>query len=262
MIYLHSNMTILKKKYHLIFAAILFVNAVSAQEILPNITVKNISGKIIVSWQNLYNQPTATINIQRSYDSLKNFTTIGSVLNPLNKENGYADENPPYNKMYYRLFIAFEGGSYIITKPVRPTKEAITGPDTDSTHLTRYPWQVNPLADSSINIPPIANPGNIKVPANIKPVITYPSKLVYTSRENSIVLHLPGAPFKKYSIKFFDEDNKMIFELNKLKEEYLILEKVNFIRSGWYHFELYDGNELVEKNRLFVPKDTKQNNRY
>ncbi|MBS1497513.1 MAG: hypothetical protein JSS85_11630, partial [Bacteroidetes bacterium] len=73
-------MTILKKKYHLIFAAILFVNAVSAQEILPNITVKNISGKIIVSWQSLYNQPTATINIQRSYDSLKNFTTIGSVL--------------------------------------------------------------------------------------------------------------------------------------------------------------------------------------
>jgi hypothetical protein len=245
-------MAIFSKKYTFFFILILLAGATKAQEILPGITVKNVSGKIIVSWQNQYNLPAANINIQRSYDS----TTIGSVLNPQNRENGYADENPPYNKMYYRLFIAFEGGSYIITKSARPVKENSNAEATDSTQITRYPWQVDPLADSSINIPPTSG-----TPVNTKPVITYPSKRVYTSRDNSVVLHLPGAAQKKYIIKFFDENDNMIFQLTKLKEEYLIVEKVNFVRSGWYHFELYDGTELVEKNRFFVPKDGNANNR-
>ncbi|MEO5944455.1 MAG: hypothetical protein ABIP30_10480 [Ferruginibacter sp.] len=250
-------MAIFSKKYTFFFISMLLACATKAQEILPGITVKNVSGKIIVSWQNQYNIPAANINIQRSYDSLKNFTTIGTVLNPQNKENGYADENPPYNKMYYRLFIAFEGGSYIITKPARPVKENLSAVETDSTKITRYPWQVDPLADSSINVPPT----NPNIPVIVKPVITYPSRRVYTSRDNSVVLHLPGASQKKYLIKFFDENDNMIFELTKLKEEYLIVEKVNFGRSGWYHFELYDGAELVEKNRFFVPKDVKVNNK-
>jgi hypothetical protein len=44
-------------------------------------------------------------------------------LNPLNKENGYPDLNPPYNKMYYRVSISFEGGAYIIGPSTRPVKE-------------------------------------------------------------------------------------------------------------------------------------------
>lgn len=216
-----------------------------AQQILPNITVKNIGGKIIVSWKNDYNLPAATINIQRSYDSLNNYTTIGNVLTPQNKENGYADANPPYNKMYYRLFIAFEGGSYIITKPVKPVKETITG--TDSTQIQRYPWQVNLFGDSSIQVPPTA-------------AITYPSKRIFTAKDNAVVIHLPDAAVKKYSIKFFDELENMVFELTRLKDEYLIIEKVNFGHSGWFHFELYESGTLVEKNKLFIPKDGKSSN--
>ena len=249
------------KRYFLVFLITLSAIAnINAQSILPAITVKNISGKIIVSWQNEYTVPVATINIQRSYDSLKNYTTIGSVLNPQNKENGYSDANPPYNKMYYRVFIAFEGGSYIISQPVRPVKDApipvivktADGKDSVVEKVERFPWQMNPLLDSSIQLPP-------KVVDN-KPVITYPSRRVFTSRENSVVLHLVDAATKKYSIKFFDENEQMIFELDKLPEEYLILEKVNFVRSGWYHFELYLNGELLEKNRFFVPKDAKKNN--
>ncbi len=86
-----------------------FAGGLSAQEILPAITVKNFSGKIIISWRNQYPLEIKNLNIQRSFDSLKNFSTIGSVLTPQNAENGFVDEAPPYNKMYYRLFISFEG---------------------------------------------------------------------------------------------------------------------------------------------------------
>lgn len=214
-----------------------------AQEILPGISVRNLSGKIIVSWRNEYNLPVANINIQRSYDSLKNYTTIGSVLNPQNKENGYADATPPYNKMYYRVFIAFEGGSYIITTPVRPVR------DTSSANIatTRFPWQIDPNADPNLQVP-------------VNPAINFPSKWVYTARDNNVVLYLPGALTKKYTAIFFDELENKIFELTNLKEEYLIVEKVNFIRSGWYRFELFESGQLVEKNKFFIPKDGKITN--
>jgi hypothetical protein len=214
-----------------------------AQDILPGITVKNLSGKIIVSWKNEYKQPVTTINIQRSYDSLKNYTTIGSVLNPQNQENGYADATPPYNKMYYRVFIAFEGGSYIISTPVRPVK------DTSAANMavTRFPWEKDPRSDSTATVP--VNSAN-----------NFPSKWIYTAKDNNVVLYLPGAVSKKYTATFFDELENKLFELTNLKEEYLIIEKVNFIRSGWYRFELFESGQLVEKNKFFIPKDGKITN--
>ena len=51
-----------------------------AQDTLPKISVTQLGNKVLVSWVNPFESVT-TINIQRSYDSLKGFTTIGSVLN-------------------------------------------------------------------------------------------------------------------------------------------------------------------------------------
>ena len=206
-----------------------------AQEILPGITVRNLSGKIIVSWRNEYKLPVTTINIQRSYDSLKNYTTIGSVLNPQNKENGYADATPPYNKMYYRVFIAFEGGSYLLTTPARPVK------DTSGANgaTVRFPWQLDPNEDPKIQHP--------NAPAN-----NFPSKWVFTAKDNNVVVYLPDAGTKKYTAVFFDELENKLFELTNLKDEYLIIEKVNFIRSGWYRFELFESGVLIEKNKFFI----------
>ena len=91
-----------------------------AQDTLPKISVKNISNKIIVSWKNTYGANISNINIQRSYDSIKNFTTIGSVLEPMNRENGFVDNKEPTAYVFYRVFVAFEGGRYIFSKSYRP----------------------------------------------------------------------------------------------------------------------------------------------
>ena len=259
---------------------------VSAQEVLPNITVKNFSGKIIVSWQNAYNIPITNISIQRSFDSLKNFNTIGTVLNPQNIENGFADDKPPYTKMYYRVFISFEGGSYLFSSTVRPVKvpefkkeipvtttDVISFNPADSTEtslkdttvnlpennpiLPRFPWQVSPLKDSITKLPPKKDSIIVK---NDPELITYPSQRIYTGRENNLVIYLRDASIKKYSVRFFDENDNFLFELNKLKEEYLIVERVNFVHAGWFHFELFDSGKLVEKNKFFIGKDGKSTN--
>ena len=272
-----------KYKFLILLFSILTAYNVSAQQVLPGITVKDFSGKIVVSWRNEYKVPVTTINIQRSFDSTKNFTTIGSVLNPQNLENGYADDKPPYTKMYYRLFISFEGGSYLFSSTARPVKII---PEKDTTNgkvaeSIRFPWQAlpNPVTDSIIQQPneptlpgvkvqvdPFLDP-NLRVPPkkdsiilkNIPEIITYPSLRIFSTKDNNVVIHLPDAAIKKYTVKFYNENDVFLFELTKLKEEYLIVEKVNFIHAGWFHFEIFENGKSVEKNKFFIGKDNKTN---
>ncbi|MEJ7671227.1 MAG: hypothetical protein WKF59_00505 [Chitinophagaceae bacterium] len=49
----------------------------------------------------------------------------------------------------------------------------------------------------------------------------------------------------------------LIFELNKISEPYLTLEKANFLHAGIFDFELYENAVLVEKHKIYVPKDGK-----
>ena len=201
-----------------------------AQDPLPQISVKNINGKVIISWLNDFAMPPKTISIQRSPDSLRNYVTIGSVLNPENRENGYADAKPLYTNMFYRVFVSFSGGSYLFSGSARPIK-MVPG----FTELT--------TADSIALF-------------HIKPV-TYSSNRVHTGKDNNIVLHLQDAETKKYSVKFYDEDNSLLFVLNKLHETDLIVDKANFGHAGWFYFEVYESGRLLEKNKVYVANDEK-----
>ncbi len=238
----------------LLLLLLIFSNtAAFSQDTLPDFKVVNTGKSVIVSWKNKYKMPIATLNIQRSFDSLKNYTTIGSVLNASGSENGFTDNDPPYNKMYYRLFIGFEGGSYIITSPKRPVKvvpESVSSEDSATLTLKRFQWQADPMIDSLA-----VKPGNVIIPG--KKEVTYPSKRIFTNNSQMVVIHLPDAIIKNYRALFFDDKGKKIIELTKLKEEFLILEKVYFMRSGWFNFELYENGELIEKNKIQILKDKK-----
>lgn len=243
--------------------------AVFGQATLPDISVKDYNGKIVVSWKNDYARPIANISIQRSFDSLRNFTSIGSVLNPQNLENGFADDHAPFNRMFYRLFISFDGGNYEFSKIKRPERVFTTKDDQDeNSYGIRYFWQLDAetaiTLDSNKQITPIITPESIPdavlIPTKPAPeLITYPSKRIYSVRESSVVLYLPDASQRKYHVKFFDENDQQVLELHKLNDDYLILEKYNFMHSGWYRFELYDADKLIEKNKFYLGKDTKAN---
>jgi hypothetical protein len=232
------------KQFSLFFFFVFFTTCIFAQQkALPVISVKNINNKIIISWVNDYTKPITTLNIQRSFDSLRNYKTAGSVLSPQSRENGYADVTAPYNKMYYRVFVAFEGGSYVYSKIMRPIKD--TSKFTVNTD-EQFPW-LNAVSDTGLIAPPIKT----TTPA-------YPSSNIFTAKDNNVVIHLYDATTKKYSVKFFDETDKLLFELKKVKEDYLIIEKVNFVRTGWYHFEIYEDGELMEKNKFQITKEAKK----
>jgi hypothetical protein len=82
-----------------------------------------------------------------------------------------------------------------------------------------------------------------------------PSKFVFTEKDGNIRISLPEARTKKYSLKFLEEDLTETFEIKHITETFLILDKTNFMHSGWFNFELYEDGKLKEKHKLFVPKD-------
>jgi hypothetical protein len=227
-----------KLVFTLIFFCIL-QNKSFSQDTLPNISVTQISRKVIISWTNPFTTVT-NINIQRSYDSLKNFTTIGSVLNVKAKTNGFVDSKEFIPPQYYRVFISFEGGTYLFTPSHKPGVES-TKTVTNLEGLTEGK-EFSELKKIMAVPPPVRN-------------WFVPSKLVYTGKENNVIISLPDAEKKKYSIKFFEEDGTPLFEIKKISEPYLTLDKVNFIHAGLFKFEVYEKGILIEKHEFYIPKD-------
>jgi len=289
-------------KYLLLSTLFFCTTFVHAQNVLPEISVTSLNKKVIVSWLNEYKKPIQNIFIQRSYDSLKNFSTIGTVLNPLNLENGYPDLTPPYDRMFYRVTITFENGEYEIGKSARPIIEPIKLKDIDVTampikvikkeivketikeEITKeeiikeeikvernlepaesYDTTDMVLLKPNEKINPIKKTDSIKGVINLEKSIktdfkksietAYPSLHIYSNKQNVVVINLPNTAIKKYSLKFFDENERKIFEIKQITDDYLFIEKVNFTHPGWFNFELYENGVLIERNKVFLDKD-------
>lgn len=205
-----------------------------AQDTLPKITVTQLGKKVLVSWNNPYYNAT-NIMVQRSGDSLKNFKTIGSVLNVGPGVNGFTDtkEFIPSDQ-YYRVFISFTGGTYVFTKSHQP------------------------VLDTTKAIPPVEEPKVAKVEPPVREKnIFVPSKHVYTGKDNNVIISLPDAARSKYTIKIYDENGTFLFELKKISESYLTLDKSNFRQAGLYIFELYNNKIIIERHKFYIPKDGK-----
>jgi hypothetical protein len=256
----------INRRHIIFFLSILFGSSLMAQDTLPRITVQNINNNIIVSWKNNYGANISTINIQRSYDSIKNFITIGSVLEPMNRENGFVDNKAYRPNMFYRVFIAFEGGRYIFSKSYRPVKDSLlaTGNEVDKNKPEEGPYVMAiPDAPGTVNrgksgakLSPVPPPLPLPPPPPPRFVFV-PSKFIYTAKDNNLIVDLGEITGKRYSIKFYDESDNVIFEIKKLSEPYLIIEKVNFKHAGWFYFKLFDNGILKEKNQFYIPKEGK-----
>ena len=82
-----------------------------------------------------------------------------------------------------------------------------------------------------------------------------PSIYVFTEKDGNINISLPDVANKHYSIKFFDDKNEPLFEITRVKESPLLLDKSNFLHAGWFKFELYEEGKLKEKHKFMIPKE-------
>ena len=225
------------KRFHLLIIILLGCTVGFTQDTLPRFTVTNAGAtRNIVGWVNTYGL-VKQISIQRSFDSLVNFKTILSVADPNSRQNGFADTKAPNDHMFYRLFIVLGQGQFLFTVSKRP--------EVDSFRLTKNGW-IDRSKDSL----------NYGIKQGIPRRSDFvPSFYVYTNKDGYLFINLPDAEKKKYHIKFYEEDETLLFELKNIKEPALTLDKTNFLHAGWFKFELYNDEKLVEKNRFYLAKD-------
>jgi hypothetical protein len=86
-------------------------------------------------------------------------------------------------------------------------------------------------------------------------VVYSASKYIYTEKYGNVKIDLPDADKKKYSIQFFKENRSPLFEIKEVLAPSLVLDKTNFVHSGWFWFELYEEGKLKERHKFFIPRD-------
>lgn len=253
-----------------------------SQDTLPGFTIIERGNNVIISWTNPY-QNLVQLNVQRSYDSVKFYSTIFSAPSPAIPQNGYTDTKKPTNRVYYRIFYVLQGGQYFFSRAKRAngeTSDYTASRDIDNLNMLNVvpgdkrmvtikirntvfkQLSINAFRnfrdsilhltkdtlyavnDSLVGLNPYTGQDNFKA-----------SSYIYVNKDGYINISLPLAPEKKYNIKFFEENGTSLFEINNVKETPLIIDKSNFVHAGWFLFELYEDNKLKEKNKLYLPKD-------
>ena len=269
---------------------LLYFLQLSAQDSLPDFSVVNKgSNRIVVSWNNKY-LLTRQITIQRSADSLINFKSIVTVPDPMNRQNGYLDTKAPGDKMFYRLYILVDGSYFVYSKAKRPAadsqvvksnpvmvavpekKIALPAPDSivikvinkivsqnipDSIFTTEEIVLLNKYKNNKLDRLPdsISRKIDAGIKLKDKPELILPMYRIVANKDGLVQITLNDFQQKKYSIRFFEDDDIFLFEIKTIKEASLLLDKSNFYHAGWFKSELYENGKLAEKNRFFIPKD-------
>ena len=248
---------------YLVLSFILSITAttfvIAQNDTLPKFTLKKKEGKVSVSWINRY--PNAhQVTIQRSKDSLKNFITIFSLPDPSLHKYNYTDEKAPNDSMFYRIFILIEGTNYFFSgskKPVKDTTKEVTVLKT--INIKGFEIKNQEEKKKQEDDKSVVDKKTDAQPKEEKPVVKKyvwaPSVYVFTADDGNISIVCPDYKTKKYTIRFFEENDTSLFELHEVKESPLLMDKVNFLHSGWFKFELYENGQLIEKNKFLITRD-------
>lgn len=257
-----------------------------AQDTLPAFTVKNRNGKVILSWINNYSI-VKQMSIQRSADSLKGFKTILTLPDPSSITNGFLDNNAPNTESFYKLYILLDSGKYVFSKSQKPQKDEppvivktekkiveaavakSTGKKDTATTKVIKPEPAAAVIESIAEAPSKSYEiERTKVSSKkksdglksdtvnmVRPETFTPSGFIFTNADGNITVVLPIGKKEQFKIRFYDDKGENIFQVNNIKEHIVTIDKSNFMRAGWYSFELYEDNVLKEKNKVLVPKD-------
>ena len=76
--------------------------------------------------------------------------------------------------------------------------------------------------------------------------------IVRCAKNGDIVITVPADALGRYRIRFYNEENILLFEIRQIRDPLLIVEKYNFRRAGVFQYEVYRDSELVEKNSFRI----------
>jgi hypothetical protein len=237
--------TFYKSLVILLVSAALIPSLGFSQPVLPDMVAITQKGVNILSWVSQYDG-VKSIAVQRSNDSVYNYTTIGYVKNLKKGPQGFIDGHPVPGVNWYRLYIVFSSD---LTWYSNRAKLFV-----DSAQLMLQ-QRVLPPNDSlqkmlnNITLNAGSDPSEINAYTYIR------SQYVFTNPFTGHVnVELPDSTDNRaiYSLKFFDQKNKQVVEVPKITQHSIIIDKRNFQRKGLYKFELSKNKEQLETGYITI----------
>jgi len=267
----------MKNVFFFLLSIFVFGNILHAQQGRLNVAVSKLTDtKVKIEWTNPYGDSIVQLNVQKSWDSVRNFRTVFVPLSPELPQNGYVDETNGYNMQYYRVFYVLGNGTFFFTKAKKvasgsdftneipedqkvDTNLIVTVHDDDTVIAQLNYKQYKRFKDSIINFTKDTlyslTDADVLLRYYSNNVGWIPSTRVFTNTDGYVQIFLADALQKNYRIRFFDEHHKPLFNIQHVDQVQLILDKTNFMRSGWFYFELFEDNKVKERNKFYIPKD-------
>lgn len=247
----------------------MFTARLSAQPLLPDIVGVTEKGINVLSWTCQYDG-LKSIAVQRSQDSVLNFTTIGYIKDLKKGPQAFIDGHPFPGDNWYRLYIIFNSDLTwysnrfnLVVDSLDIAQKGVIPPN-DSLQGLASSVKVEPgAADPGPAVPRtredslknLVNRLKISIPsAEEFSAYTYiRSKYVYTNPFTGHVnMELPKSPSGSYRIQFFDKEQKKVLEMKGIRRSPLVIDKRNFQKKGVYKFELSRDSTLVEKGMITI----------
>lgn len=99
-------------------------------------------------------------------------------------------------------------------------------------------------------------PDSLVVKAYNPPFGQRVSQFVFIDKDGYLAIKLLDADKVRYDVLLFEEDEKtIVLSLKHIKEPYLVVDKSNFYKGGWYKYTLLENGRIKEKNKIYLPKD-------
>ncbi len=237
------------------------------QETLPDFTLETVPAKgYRISWQNPFGKNLKQLSVQRAVGNKTGFATIFSTNSPQLPENGFIDRPPGlFKKYYYRIFYVLNGDQYFFTTPkaalqqlFEPDKKGLMHIWMDGKIMRTLPFQqFKTWKDSVVRNPRLEilakGPGEIELIRESDNPVNNASGKISVNTEGHVEIRL-GSAVLDYQYKLLFKDNKglILLQLDKINEPFLVLEKSNFLLGGNYVYELYENQQLIEKNSISI----------
>lgn len=269
-----------------IIVLLFLVTVAHTQPALPDIAGNSLNATNILSWTCQYDG-VQSISIQRSYDSVRNYTVIGTLKKPKKGTQGFIDEHPQSGDNWYCLNVVFANSSVPWTTnrikihvdasqlvlhsqtPISTTEpfqkivpKSISSKDSVGHFITdmtghydsiRAAERKAAIRDSLMRLKPkikIPTPNDAK---DFDPYLYLVSPYVSTDVVTGhIQVSLPNIKSHTYELKFYNLQGKTVLEIPRINASPLIIDKRNFQQKGVYKFKIFRNGKHFDTGSVTV----------
>ncbi|NNV57601.1 hypothetical protein [Limnovirga soli] len=180
----------------------------------------------------------------------------GDILPPVTQTNKVDNENKDTLQFVEKKEMQVVNAEIPVKKPDPPRIISIYKADSLFTQLEysvykKFRDSVNKRKDTLL----VLGQNEVQLKPFDPASIYTPSIFVLINQNGFVKLNLPDAASKKYKVVFYELDGKKLFSINNISDTAITIDKTDFIHAGWFKFELYENEKLIERNKILLQKD-------